>query len=295
MKNLFTENNFLGLAVILICALGLACDPVPTDSNANANSPADANTNSNSNANSNANANASNSATDPVAFETEEPDQYQATVSLSIETTGENKTAIPKLQADVARQGDNRRMEFTAPNGEKIVYLTVGDKQLVIAPARRQYAELNKETLGVDVRKILTPDQMVDQVKKYEGVKRAGEEKFNGRDVVKYTFEATTDTQTKAGTVETESYFLVDKETKLPVQSVTFVQSQSGEVKGISGLKVVTEINNIKTDVDKSLFEEPKDFKKVEPEEVRSQLKAFFDMAQLVVGQLLKTSQNPNN
>lgn len=293
MKNLFSKYNFFCLGLFLIIGLSLACNPTAT--NTNTNSTTNINETSNSNSDTNANNSNAETNTDSSAIESEEPNTYQATVILRLETKGDNNTATPKLQANVARDGENRRMELSAPNGEKIIYLTVGEKQFIIAPARKQYAELNKETLGVEVRKLLTPDQIVNQVKSFKGVKKVGEEKFNDRDVVKYTFDATTNTQTKAGTVETESYVLVDKETNLPVQSVTNMQSQSSEVQGVSGLKVVTEINNIKTEVDKSLFEEPKDYKKVEAEEVRSQLKAFFDMAQLVVGQVLKASQPSGN
>lgn len=285
MKNKINAKLFYLLGLLLVAGLSFACQaPAPTT-----NTETEANT-------ANVNAETANDAgeTSPAGtnlIETSEPETYQATVSLSAETEGETKTATPKLVAKVARDGANRRMEFNMPNGEKIIYLTVGDEQYVVAPARKQYAELDKELLGVDVRKLMTPDQIVNQVKALQGVKRVGEEKYNGRDVVKYTFAATTDTATKAGEVETESFVLVDKETNLPIRSVTNIQSESGKVQGVSGLKIVNEISDIRTEVDESLFKKPEDFEKVEAEEVRKQVKAFFDTAQILVQQVLRTNQ----
>lgn len=285
MKNKVNTKLFYLLGLLLVAGLSFACQaPAPTT-----NTETEANT-------ANVNAETANDAgeTSPAGtnlIETSEPETYQATVSLSAETEGETKTATPKLIAKVARDGANRRMEFNMPNGEKIIYLTVGDEQYIVAPARKQYAELDKELLGVDVRKLMTPDQIVNQVKALQGVKRVGEEKYNGRDVVKYTFAATTETATKAGEVETESFVLVDKETNLPIRSVTNIQSESGKVQGVSGLKIVNEISDIQTEVDESLFKKPEDFEKVEAEEVRKQVKAFFDTAQILVQQVLRTNQ----
>lgn len=294
MKHLTKRSSFHLLVVTFAVGLGISCGPPASNTNVSI-APANSVVNSSANANSQTNANANINTVASSAIETTEPNTYQATVSLHIETKGDNKTQTPKLQANVARDGADRRMELTMPNGEKIIYLTIGDRQFMIAPARKQYAELNKDTLGVDVRKLLTPDQIVDQVKNFKGVQRSGEEKYEGRDVVKYTFNAIANTQTKAGEIETDSYVLVDKETNLPILSVTDMASASGQVQGVSGLKVITDISNIKTEVDKTLFEEPKDLNKVDAEVVKGQAKAFFDMAQLVLGQLLRAGQPASN
>lgn len=284
--------KFLYLSCLLtVLALSFACTPPATNSNATTNANETANANESANE-INANSETTNGAS---AINADEPNEYSAKVSINVETMGDNKTKTPTLTANVARDGENRRMELSMPNGEKIIYLTIGEKQYIVAPARKQYAELDKETLGVEVRKLLTPDQIINQVKALKGVKKAGEEKYNDMDVVKYTYQGESETNTKAGEVEAESYVLVDKATNLPVKSVTNVQSDSGQVKGVSGLKIVTEISDIKTELEDNLFEEPKDFEKVEAEQVRSQAKAFFDAAQLIVGQMLKANQASNS
>lgn len=286
MKNKTRNLSLLMLSVI--ASLGLACEPQPTNTNINANV-----TNTNTKPNTNVNSNLSNTNSTNVTgavIETKEPEQYQATVTLKLETSGSQTMTMPPLKAEVARSGQDRRMEFGLPNGEKLIYLDKGGKQFVISPARKQYAELNQESLGFEVRRLLMPEQIVNQLKNVKGVERVGEEKVNGRDVIKYRYGATTNTQTKAGNVATESYILVDKETSLPLRSETVAESQ-GDVQGVQGLRLVTELNNIRMESPAELFAEPTDFKKVEPQEIRQQVNTLFSAAVAIIGQLLKTAQ----
>lgn len=227
-----------------------------------------------------------------AAIDTKEPEQYQATVSLRFTASGAQNVATPPIKAEVARNGADRRMEFVMPNGEKLIYLDRAGKQLVISPNRKQYAELTKDALGFEVRQLLLPEQIVNQVKQLKGVERVGEEKLDGRDVVKYRYGATTNTQTQAGAVATESVILVDKETGLPLRSETVSQSQ-GNVQGISGISAVTEMSNIRTVADAALFNEPTDLQKVEPEQIRQQVNLVFSAALAIIGQMMKSAQPP--
>lgn len=285
-------TSALWLLALTVAMLGVtACNPA-TDVNTDNTNDNAANTNDNAfNANTTTNANAA------AAIEAAEPDKYSATVSISVETQSRNnaESRIPTLQANVARDGENRRMELTMPNGEKLIYLTRGSEQFLVAPARKQYAELNEETLGVEIRKLMMPDDIVNRVKSLKGVERTGNEKYKGRDVTKYTFENTAETGTTSGEVTTESFVLIDEETDLPLRLEMVVQSEKGQVSGVSGLKAVTEISNLTTDVDDNAFEVPEGFDKVEASEVRSQVQTFFDAAQLVVGQLLTDVRTSGN
>lgn len=278
----------MGWMALVIVAAGLlimgACQP-PTGGNVNSNR-----------ANANlppANTNTNSSTAGSSAIETKEPEQYQASVNLKFEAVGEQQsTQMPTIGAIVARNGAGRRMEFSLPGGEKVVYLDKGDTHYVILPNRKQYAELNKEALGFEVRRMLMPEQIVNQVKTVKGVERVGEETVNGRPAVRYKYGAVADTKTRAGTVETESYILVDKETGLPLRSETLSQSQGGaNVQGYKGLKFVTEMSDIKTAAESSLFEVPAGFQKIDPEQVKTQAKMIFDAAILVIGQVVKQAQ----
>jgi hypothetical protein len=278
----FTSKAFGFLISISSILIFAACPAPNTSTNLSNNSIVNSNT-----TNTNAPQNAATS-----AIETKEPEKYQATVKLKFMTTGEQKLTIPgELQANVAKNGQNQRMEFSMPNGDKVVYLDVGGKHLVVLPNRKQYAEIGKESVGFEVRSMMTPGQIVSQVKSMKGVEKIGEEKYGDRDAIKYQYGAVTDTKTKAGSVETKSFIYIDKETGLPLHSETTAVASGGNYQGVQGLQVVTEMANIKTEVDPALFAEPTDFAKVAPEQVKQQVDAIFSVAMTFLGQLLKTGQ----
>lgn len=284
MKN----KLFLGLTVSA-SLLFTGCQPPATNTTVTTNTnTSNVNTNSTNTNVSNTNANMSNTSTSS-AIETKEPEKYQAKVSIKLETSGDTqKATVPPITANVARDGSKRRMEFTLPNNEKLIYLDIDGKNLLISPNRKQYAELNKESLGFEVRRLLLPEQIVAQVKNLKGVERVGEEQLNGRTVIKYRYGAVTNTQTQAGQVNTESYLLVDKETGLPIRSETVSQSQSGQVQGMKQLKVVTEMSDIQTNSNAELFAEPTDYKKVAPEEIRAQVNMLIQLGVAIVGQMMQ-------
>lgn len=293
------KNSIWSSLIGLVC-FGAACQPTATttaDLNGNSsNAKVSANSNANANAATSTNANAVNSsANTPQAsgemIETKEPEQYQATVTLKFAVAGAQNAATAPLKANVARNGNDRQMEFTLPTGEKLIYLDIGGKQFVVSPSRKQYAELNKESIGVDPRRMLMPEQIVNQVKNLKGVERVGEEKVGGRDAIKYRYGATTDTKSQAGTVETESVVLVDKETGLPLRSTIDLTSQNGNVQGMKGLSVVTEMTELRMSADADLFKEPTDYKKVAPEEIKGQVNMIFSAAAALLGQLMNSAK----
>lgn len=262
----------LGAGAILITSTVLlinACKPV-TESNINTN----ANTNANANSAANTNIN-SNSESTGNTINTREPDKYSATLSFSIETEGGDKAVgIPSLNILVARSGGDRRVEFKLPDGSPLVYLDHNDRHYVILPARKQYAELTKEATGVEMHKLLTPGQLVEDLKKIPGLERAGEGPVEGRSADKYRYSRTANTNTKAGEVKAEAFVYVDKETGLPLRAELLAES-SGDVKGVKAARVVAEMRDIKTDVDPKMFEPPADFAQVAPEKVRQQIDAL--------------------
>jgi hypothetical protein len=287
MNNKFKKISLLILPIAAI--FGAGC-PAPTSTNGNT-TIANTNVNVSTNGNTVTVGNVSTTVTTTTSVvESKEPDQYQATVMLKFETSGDKKVATQPIKAEVARNGADRRMEFAMPNGEKFVYLESGGKQLIVMPQRKQYAELTKEALGFEVRSLMMPEQIVKQLNNLKGIERVGEEKVDGRDVIKYRYASTTDTKSQAGQVETESFILVDKETGLPIRSFTNAESQ-GNMQGIKGASLITEINNIRTTAEPSLFAEPTDFAKVPPEQIRQQVDLFFSAATAIVTQMLKSAQ----
>jgi hypothetical protein len=257
---------------------GSACQR--TDTNANTNVTANANT-------SPANANANLSPASVSGIATREPQKYRATLVVSAETEGGQKTiGIPTLSAEVARNGDDRRVSFKLPDGSDLIYLEQGGKHIVIAPARKQYAELTPEATGFQLQKLLTPGQIVSYIEKLKGVERVGDDTMNGRPADKYRYAVTANTSTSAGQVNTEAFVYVDKETGLPLRAELYTEA-SGSVQGVKGAKVVAEMRDISTAIADSLFQVPAGLNKVPPEQVRAQIDALTNTIAALVKALL--------
>ncbi|HEV8160628.1 MAG TPA: hypothetical protein VGP58_16475 [Pyrinomonadaceae bacterium] len=229
-------------------------------------------------------------AVSPV-IETGEPNQYSATMQLSARTTGRNMS-LPSITANVAREGEKRRISFNLPNNEQVVYLNLSGTRYLILPNRKQYAEVSPEAVGFDVPRLMMPDRIVDYLKGREGFERVGEEQFNGRAVVKYRAAGTARTNSPAGQVSAESFTYVDKETGLPVRA-EFESQAGGSVQGVDGLKTVIEMRDIKTETAPALFEVPAGYNKITEEQVRQQFNAVTQTITAVAGALLNTLNAP--
>jgi len=254
---------------LLTLVAGCKVETGGTNSNSNLNANTNANSNSNS---SNINATSNNTGS---TINTREPDKYSSTLVFSIETSGGDKAVgIPSLSVNVARNGDDRRLEFKLPDGSPLVYIDHENHHYVVLPARKQYAELTQEATGVQMHKLLTPGQLVDDLKKINGIQRAGDETINGRAADKYQYSAAADTKTKAGEVKANAFVYVDKETGLPLRAELLAQS-TGDVKGMNAARVVAEMRDINTNVDTTMFQPPAGFEQVAPEKVRQQIDAL--------------------
>src|SRR3989449_3323021 len=201
------QGSFLispaGAALSLSLLLSVSsCQPANKNSNANANANTNASMANSNSSITNANTN-SESAESSATVNAREPEKYSATLQFSIETEGGEKAiGIPSLTIQVARNGDDRRVEFKLPDGTPLIYLDHQNHHYVIAPARKQYAELNQESTGAQFQKLMTPGQIVEDLKNKNGVEKVGDESINGRAAEKYRYSAAKNTDTKAGEVK---------------------------------------------------------------------------------------------
>lgn len=285
------------LLLISFAALtAFGCQQPTVDTNANVNTVINENTNSMNTNMSNSNMPNTNSDDSSSIIESKEPEKYAAKVTMSFEAVGEGKqTALPAITANVARNGENRKIEFNAPNNQNFAYIDTADKNVLVMASRKQFANINRDSVGFDMRRFMMPEKMVENVKQLKGVTKVGEEKLNGRDALKYKYDSLTDTKTKAGSVETESYIYVDKETGLPLRTETVLESKNKQVQGFSGMKIVTEMSDIKTDVGEDVFTVPADFKEVEEAQILGQVNLVFNAAMAVIQQLMQSAQPQNN
>jgi len=277
--------------IVAVAVLAFACQP-PRNTNSNVNSNVNANSNANT-AKTNDNFNASSDNTGS-SIDTREPDKYAATLVFTLQTQGgDNTVGIPPLSLQVARSGDDRRLDFKLPDGSPLIYLDHDNRHYIILPSRKQYAELTRESTGVQFQKLLTPGQLVESLKNVRGIQRAGDETYNGRAAEKYSYSRTAETNTKAGEIQANAYVYVDKETGLPLHAEINAES-SGDVKGVNSARIVAEMRDIKTDIDPSMFQTPPDYQNVPPEKVRQQIDALTSaVAAILKAMLANASSTP--
>jgi len=283
LSSRFSTSGLTSLLLISLFCLALsACQRSETSTNTNLA------INSNS---SPAIALASPTASPTPTSAAREPEKYRAVLVFSAETEGGQKTVgIPTLSVEVARNAADRRVSFKLPDGSDLIYLEQGEKHIVIAPARKQYAELTPEATGFQLQKLMTPGQIVSYLERLKGVERVGDETLNGRPADKYRYATTTNTSTSAGEVKSEAFFYVDKETGLPLRA-QLESEASGNVQGVKGARVVAEMRDISTTIDDSLFQVPADFSKVPPEQVRQQIDSFTRTV-MALGKIVLSNMN---
>jgi len=162
----------------------------------------------------------------------------------------------------------------------------------VIAPGRKQYAELTQEATGFQMQKMMTAGHIVSYIEKLKGIERVGEEAVNGRTAEKYRYATTTNTSTSAGAVKSEAFVFVDKETGLPLRTELYSEA-SGNVQGVKGVKIVAEMRDITTTVEDSLFQIPAGLNEVPASQVRQQIDAFTNTVAALVKVLISNMNAP--
>jgi len=271
------------ISILLALFLG-SCQPA---TNTNANVKANANMSM-----ANSNANMSSTSDSGTTINAREPEKYSATLVFTIQTEGNEKAiGIPPLSVQVARSGADRRVEFKLPDGTPLIYLDHDNRQYVIAPGRKQYAELSKEATGIQLQKLMTPGQIVNDLKDKKGVERVGEEQVDGRTAEKYRYATATNTNTKAGEVKAEAFVFIDKETGLPLRTEVNASS-SGDVKGVNQARVIAEMRDIKTEIDQTTFDIPAGYAQVAPEKVRQQIDALTSTVAAIIKAMMANMQS---
>ncbi len=281
-------NYLLITALMLSIIATSACQQAPpAATNVNAN-----NNNTNTPPITSATVN-TNVAVDPnTVINAREPERYRATYTLSAETPGNFiGNLIPKITAEVAKNGADQRLAVNLPTGDQYIFLDRAGKRYIIQPGKKQYAELNAETTGLDVKRLMTPGQLVSYLGKQRGYERAGDETINGRNAEKYRYVNTAKTNSQAGDVKNEAFVYVDKETGLPLRSEILTET-SGSIQGIKTLKIIAELRDIKTDVETQLFELPQGYSKATPEQVQQQMQAVARVVATFAGPLLNSAKS---
>ncbi|MFL6229036.1 MAG: hypothetical protein ACJ741_09670 [Pyrinomonadaceae bacterium] len=276
MRALRTEK--LLLALLTLALAGAACQPGATDTNA---TNAHANTANANSTNTAAATNTNDANASATAFETREPNQYQATLVITQAATNKGQALnVPSVK--IARDGDNRRYSIAGlPVVGELVFLDRADKRYLVITGQKKYLELGPETTGFDVRS-LTPAQMADRLKSQPGVVRVGDDIVNGRSVIKYRYAAASHTSTAAGDVSGDSFIYVDKDTGLPIKFEGSAQS-TGNVAGASQGRLTAELRDLQTTVDPAVFDLPQGYAQVSKEEMKQYMQTLATAFQFLM------------
>ncbi|HEY0547623.1 MAG TPA: hypothetical protein VGC91_19740 [Pyrinomonadaceae bacterium] len=243
--------------MLLFMLAGAACKRSAVESNANGNS---------SNTNSTAQAEDATSSTPP--FSTKEPERYQATMVTSGVLGGQagnipGMSTLTDRQMFIARDGDKRRVETELLPGVKVAYLQLAGGRYMLYPAKKLYAEVkldgssSSNYSGLGAPSDFSADKLINTAPTGARYEKLGTEQVNGRTTTKYRVT----NSTGSDAAQTVTIIWADEALGMPVKSESTSQD---------GTKYSMELRDIKQEVDAGQFELPKDYQKVEYNEIIS-------------------------
>jgi len=192
-------------------------------------------------------------------FETEEPERYRATRTITT-VNANGQTLVTKYA--VARDGEQRREE-TDSNGQRVVYLTLAGERFVLLPDEKVYAAVTNEDATTGEQEADTsPDRLLHAELITPTYQKLGEEKIGGRNLQKYRVVVNSPAGENVSVGETLLWF--DEALHMPVKT---------ELSSPTGTRVATELSDVVLKVDPKLFEIPKDFQKIDFRKLRERLK----------------------
>ena len=259
LENYRPKPNYLSLFTLFVVALLMAnvsCKRA-ADKSANANA---SNTNSSVAAD-------ETSSTPP--FSTKEPERYQA-IWVTSAVAGPGTESIPGMSAlanqqmPVARDGAKRRVETEMLPGVKIIYLQLANGRYALYPPKKIYSEIkmdgsdNPLGLATGTPSDFTPDKLISGAMAGSKYEKLGTETINGRMTTKYRVTSAGGDSSKQ---TSETIIWADESLGMPIKS---------ESTSTNGSKFTWEMRDIKLEVDASLFELPKNYRKVEHSELIS-------------------------
>lgn len=189
-----------------------------------------------------------------IPFSTGEPEVYQAEFVV----TANNR----ETKTFVARAGDNRRFDYNAGAKNQLTVVRIGaERSFLILPEKKIYADEPADFAAT-------------------GATRAGDnfndfltaEWLNAKADAEFTILGAENGLTKYAVKlndsdAAETIIFVDEKINLPVRQEFYGKEVGGEQKNLT---YTFEMRNFKTETPNDLFEIPKNYKKVSPENLRS-------------------------
>jgi len=188
-------------------------------------------------------------------FQTEEPERYRATRTVTV-TNAAGETTVTKYL--LARDVELRRDE-TEMAGQRVVYLTLPEGIFVLLPDEKLFAAVDNTPAGNNEPDSETaPDRLLHTELISTGYQKLGSETIGGKSLQKYRVVVNNAAGENVSTGETFLWF--DEQLRMPVRT---------ESRSSNGARTTTELSNVVLEVDKTTFQIPKDYEKIEFAEVR--------------------------
>lgn len=202
--------------------------------------------------------------TNPISttppFETEEPQSYRATRTITTVTANGKRTVTKN---SIARDGEMRRDE-SVTDGQRVVYLTLPEGRFVLLPDEKLFADAaNDDTRNDEDASDTSPDRLLHTEMVTPGYQSLGTETVNGRNLQKYRVVVNNSAGENVSVGETLLWF--DEAVHMPVKT---------EISSPNGTRVTTELSDVVLKTDKNLFKIPKDYQKIEFNKLRERLKS---------------------
>jgi outer membrane lipoprotein-sorting protein len=191
-------------------------------------------------------------------FQTQEPERYRATRTTTI-VSAAGQTLVTK--SSLARDGELRRDE-TETAGHRVIYLSLPDGRFVLLPEDKTFAAVTNEDLSsVEQDSETSPDRLLHTETISTAYEKLGAESIDGRNLQKYRIVVNNSAGKNVSVGETFLWF--DEALHMPLKT----ESSSPD-----GTRTTTELSNVILEVDRRLFEVPKDYQKIDFNKVRERL-----------------------
>ena len=191
-------------------------------------------------------------------FHTEEPERYRATRTITT-TNAAGETIVTKYL--IARDGAQRR-DDSEMNGQRVVYLTLPEGIFVLLPDEKLYGAVESKQPGNDEQDSeASPDRLLHTELITTGYQKLGSETMGGKSLQKYRVIVNNSVGENVSAGETSLWF--DEQLRMPVRT---------ESRSASGTRTTTELSDVVLDVDKTSFQIPKDYEKIDFAEIRKRL-----------------------
>lgn len=193
-------------------------------------------------------------------FKTQEPNSYKAVRAITFASSDGNEPTVTTVA--IVRDGELRREEETS-RGKRVVYLELSGERFLLLPDDKIYATADGPTANTPAAAISEAPygpylHTAPILSTYENL---GTETVNGNTATKY--KVVVNNSNASAVSQSETFIWVDEALGMPVKSIT---------RSAAGTRTM-ELSQITLNVDRTLFEIPKDYQKVDMPQLRQRIR----------------------